>query len=89
MGGVAANAAESRVSPEKTWQSLDSHATALKSLLPGIQGMYVEKTTSTAVLDVFARPEEQDKVLAKLPEVEKLLGVPVRITIIGAPLIQQ
>jgi len=77
------------VSPERTRQSLNIHMTALKSLFPNLQGIAVDRASGAAVLTVFASTEEDANALAKQSAAEKLLAVPVRINVIGAPLKQQ
>ena len=78
-----------RVSPERTRQSLNIHMPALKSLFPNLQGVAVDSESGTAVLTVFASGAGDANALAKQSSAEKLLAVPVRIKVIGAPLKQQ
>ena len=77
------------VSPEKTWQSLSIHGTALKSLFPNLQGVAVDRESDAAVLTIFAYVTERADTLAKRSAAENLLDVPVRINVIDAPLKQQ
>jgi len=76
-------------SPEKTWQSLSSHRTSLKSLFPNLQGVAVDRESGAAVLTIFALVTRSANTLAKRSAAEKLLDVPVRIDVIGALLKQQ
>jgi hypothetical protein len=89
VAGGAAAVTSSDISPAKVRRSLDMHLTALKSLFPNLQGDAVDHASGAAVLIVFAATDEQAKVFAEKPAAEALLGVPVRIEIIGAPVAQQ
>ena len=89
MSWGAAAVTSSGTSPEKTRRSLDMHLATLKSLFPNLQGNAVDQASGAAVLTVFASSDEQARVLARKPAAETLLGVPVRIEIIDAPVKQQ
>jgi hypothetical protein len=61
---------------------------ALSAIVPGIQGNYVDEK-GVIVLDVFATGDSVKTAQSKQAEVERLLGHPVRMNFLDAPLVQQ
>ena len=65
--------------------AMQTHTNALKRLYPTLAGMGTDERTSEIVLDVYAPdPAAAAAARARLPEAQKLLGVPVRIEIANA-----
>jgi hypothetical protein len=66
--------------------AVERNLNALRILLPGLQGSYFDEKTSTIVLDVFASEADTELTLSKRESAERLLGHPVRIELLSAPL---
>lgn len=64
-------------------QAMIAHSDALKRIYPTLAGMGTDERIGAIALDVYAPDAESAAIAkAKLPEAEKLLGVPVRIEIV-------
>ncbi len=85
----AAASVSDAAAPARARQALQAHAGALRALFPGLQGTRVDQATGAAVLDVLAPTPARAGVSALRPDAEALLGVPVRIEFLDAPLRQQ
>lgn len=73
--------------------AVERNLPALRALLPGLQGSYVEEENgagnSVIVLDVHATGSEVKAAEDSRVEIERLLGHPVRMNFLDAPLLQQ
>jgi hypothetical protein len=69
--------------------AVQRNMTALNDILPGIQGNYVDDKDGVIVLDIYATGDAVKAAQAKQAEVERLLGHPVRMNFLDAPLTEQ
>ncbi|HEX8481449.1 MAG TPA: hypothetical protein VF650_06080 [Allosphingosinicella sp.] len=67
-------------------ETLAANMPAIGARLPGLMGAGVDERTGEVMLDVHAAGEEAVRVRAAEPELERLLGLPVQLRILDAPM---
>jgi streptogrisin C len=65
--------------------AMQAHGEEIKAALPGLMGMGVDERTGEIVLDVYARGAEAELALAQRSELANLVGQPIRIELLDAP----